>query len=215
MIENKIIVIVDDHGITRKGIVEVLLDTIKDIEIVEFNDEESAINFIQKNNKIHLIISDLQLYFNQKSFNIPQLAKKLNLPHIIHTSFENKVFIEEAIKNNAMGYICKRSETIHLIQGVTKALNGEKYTCPIASASLDRDNLNWEPIKLKLSPTEKEIMQLYVNGMNTESILKTLKISNSTLHTHRRNIFSKNQCNFEQAIESFHLWHGVKANIKK
>jgi len=215
MIENKIIVIVDDHGITRKGMVEVLLDTIKDIDIVEFNDEESAINFIQKNNKIHLIISDLQLYFNQKSFNIPQLAKKLNLPYIIHTSFENKVFIEEAIKNNAMGYICKRSEAIHLIQGVTKALNGEKYTCPIATASLYRENLNWEPIKLKLSPTEEEILQLYVNGMNTESILKTLKISSSTLHTHRRNIFSKNQCNFEQAIESFHLWHGVKANNKE
>ncbi len=215
MIESKIIVIVDDHGITRKGMVEVLLDTIKDIDIVEFNDEESALNFIQKNNQIHLIITDLQLYLNQKSFNIPLLAKKLKLPYIIHTSFENKVFIEEAIKNNAMGYISKRSETMHLIQGVTKALNGEKYTCPIVTASLDRENLNWEPIKLKLSPTEEEILQLYVNGMNTETILKTLKISNNTLHTHRRNIFSKNQCNFEQAIESFHLWHGSKANNKE
>lgn len=210
MIESKIIVIIDDHGITRKGMVDILLDTIKDIDIVEFNEEESALNFIQKNNQIHLIITDLQLYLNQKSFNIPLLAKKLKLPYIIHTSFENKVFIEEAIKNNALGYICKRSEAIHLIQGVTKALNGEKYSCPIATASLDRENLNWEPIKLKLSPTEEEILQLYVNGMNTESILKTLKISKNTLHTHRRNIFSKNLCNFEQAIESFHLWHGAK-----
>lgn len=212
MIESKIIVIVDDHSITRKGMVEVLLDTIKDIHIVEFNDEESAITYIQKKKETHLIITDLQLSLSGKSFNIPELAKKLKIPILIYTSFENKMFVEEALKNNVMGYIYKRSEFSYLVKGVLKALAGERYSCPIAEAVLERESFNWEPKKLKLSKTETQILQLYADGMNTETILKILKISNNTLHAHRRHIFIKNHCNFEQAMQCFNLWHGTKNN---
>lgn len=212
MIESKIITIVDDHSITRKGIVEVLLENIKDIDIHEFNDEEGALNFIQQNITLNLIITDLQLSLDGKSFNIPYLANKLKIPFIVYSSFENKIFIEEAIRNNAMGYICKRSEALHLLNGVTMALNGIHYSCPIATASLERENLYWEPKKLKLSFAEEQILKLYVDGMNTDEVIKHLKISENTLRTHRRHILSKNLCNFEQALYCFNLWNGSKQN---
>ena len=209
MIDSKIIVIVDDHVITRRGMVEVLLDAIKDIDIHEFDTEESGLAFIQKNNSINLIIADLQLSLSAKSFCIPQLAKKIKVPYIIYSSFDNKIFIEEALKNNALGYICKRSESSQLIEGGTKALNGEKFICPIATASLERENLYWTPKPLSLSPSEKQLLKLYAMGMNSKSIIKKLKITENTLRSHRRHILARNSCNFEQAMFSYNEWFGT------
>ncbi len=207
MIENRIILIIDDHHITRRGIHETILDNIKDIELIESESETGAIETIQKNKLINLIVSDLQLTQSGKSFIIPKLANKLKIPFIIFSAFENKIFIEEALKNNALGYIAKRSGSESLIKGINKALNGEKFICKISTDSLEKENLYWTPKPLILSPTEYSIVESYAHGMSTEMIIKKLNFSVNTLRTHRRNILNKNMCTFEQVIYSYNEWH--------
>jgi len=207
MIDNRIILIVDDHNITRRGIYETIFDNIKDIDIIECDCEASAIEKIQKNKFINLIVTDLQLTQTGKSFNIPKLANKLNIPFIIFSAFENKIFIEESLKNNALGYIAKRSGSECLIEGINKAFQGEKYICKISTDSLEKENLYWNPKPLILSPTENFIIESYDHGMSTEMILKKFKFSENTLRTHRRNILNKNMCTFEQVIYSYNEWH--------
>ncbi len=55
MIDNRIILIVNDHKITKRSIYETIFDNIKDIDIVDCDCEDSAIEKIQKNKFINLI----------------------------------------------------------------------------------------------------------------------------------------------------------------
>ncbi|MBE2222229.1 MAG: helix-turn-helix transcriptional regulator [Anaerolineae bacterium] len=65
------------------------------------------------------------------------------------------------------------------------------------------------PIKLVLSPREKEVVRLVIKGFTTQGIAKVLDISPWTVTTHIRRVFSKLDVNSRAEMVACVLKDGV------
>lgn len=57
---------------------------------------------------------------------------------------------------------------------------------------------------MKLSPTEKEVMLLVVQGLSNKEIARELFLSQNTIKTHRKSILQK--YNAKNIAQATHIW---------
>jgi DNA-binding NarL/FixJ family response regulator len=113
------------------------------------------------------------------------------------TMHETEQFIREALKAGVRGYILKTDAGRELIAGVEALLRGEHYfTTHLAAMIYAAEFVGVGRRRTKrgeseLTPREREILQLLVEGRKNRDIGKVLNISVKTAETHRARIMSK------------------------
>jgi two-component system, NarL family, response regulator LiaR len=190
------LLVVDDHGIVRKGICA-LLAQVADMQVVgEASDGETAVAQADAL-KPDVILMDLVMPKMDGVEAIRQiLARQPEIRIIALTSFvaDDKVF--PAIKAGARGYLLKDSEPEELIATIRRVYAGEASLHPsIAMKVLDELS---HPQKYPLTPDplterEVEVLRLVAQGLDNHKIAKELNIGEATVRTHVGNILSKLQ----------------------
>ena len=190
------LLVVDDHGIVRKGICA-LLAQVKDMQVIgEASDGETAVAQADAL-KPDVILMDLVMPKMDGVEAIRQiLAGQPETRIIALTSFvaDDKVF--PAIKAGARGYLLKDSEPEELIATIRRVHAGEASLHPsIAMKVLDELS---HPQKRPLTPDplterEVEVLRLVAQGLDNHKIAKQLNIGEATVRTHVGNILSKLQ----------------------
>ena len=102
---------------------------------------------------------------------------------IFLTSNSDPVLAAEAMSNGASGFLLKSSAGSELILAIEAALKGQSYITPamtgaVISAAGSRS-------KAKLTPRQREVLQLLVNGLTMKAIAKELNVSPSTVAHHK------------------------------
>lgn len=205
--ENRKILIIEDHQLMVLGIEELIINHIKDVEVFSANNEISAQAFIDHINRIDLIICDLQLHESGKSFNIITKANHLKIPIIVFSTFENPLFIEDCKARGILSYVCKRSGDLELLNAIKSGLLGLSSDCQIVSELLKQEILFPKTTKLSLTTTEKMLVKCWSSGMSNSDIIKRFNYNENTLRTHRRHILFNNNCTFEHLLASFNDYH--------
>ncbi|MBI5030971.1 MAG: response regulator transcription factor [Chloroflexi bacterium] len=188
------LLVVDDHGIVRKGICA-LLAQVADMQVVgEASDGESAVAQAEAL-KPDVILMDLVMPKMDGVEAIRQILDRLPQTRIIAlTSFvaDDKVF--PAIKAGALGYLLKDSEPEDLLGTIRRVYAGEPSLPPsIAIKVLDElshpktHSLTPEP----LTEREVEVLRLVAQGRDNREIAHYLGIGQATVRTHLDNILSK------------------------
>jgi DNA-binding NarL/FixJ family response regulator len=124
---------------------------------------------------------------------------KENFPHIpilIQTVFQDDNYIFDAICAGASGYILKSTTPADYLEAITEVRSGGSPITPgIAKKVLElfRNNLTPAvPAKdYNLTPQEKKVLQLLVEGKSYKLIAAELFISHDTVKTHVKNIYPK------------------------
>lgn len=194
LLEKKKIVVVDDHPVCRKGIIQ-LLTMESDLEVCgEAESTDEALEIIDKN-KPDLAIVDLSLK-NSSGIDLIKIAKARfgqHLKMIVISMHEETLLVERAIRAGARGYVTKREAATHLISAVRSVLDGKFY---LSDATKDKtlhsefagENEN---SMFLLSDRELEIFQLIGEGLTTSLIAKNLHLSIKTVEGYRANIRTK------------------------
>jgi len=127
---------------------------------------------------------------------------KNQFPHIkilMQTVFEDNEKIYEAIKAGANGYILKKARPQELIDAIRDAaMEGAPMSPEVARkvlALLKSSGPEPSTRGLDLTPREKEILQLLVDGHSYKSIAELLFISFSTVQSHIKKIYEKMEVN--------------------
>jgi len=94
--------------------------------------------------------------------------------------------ISRALKQGALGYICKDVAPHDLIAAIRTVAAGRKYIPPDIAGILS-EHIGEED----LTPTEQNVLRMIVGGMSNKEIAFALDISENTIKTHNQNIFSK------------------------
>ena len=113
---------------------------------------------------------------------------------LVLTMHRSDEYFFEMLKAGASGYVLKGAETEELIRAVRVVAEGEAFLYPAMARKLIGDYLSRigeEKTMQSLSPREKEILRLLVEGFSNQEIADRLVISPSTVHSHRSNIMSK------------------------
>lgn len=190
------LLVVDDHGIVRKGICA-LLAQVADMQVVgEASDGEAAIAqavALQPD----VILMDLVMPKLDGVEAIRQILARQPAARIIAlTSFiaDDKVF--PAIQAGARGYLLKDSEPEELIATIRRVHAGEAFLHPsIARKVLDELSHPQPrpPTPEPLTEREVQVLRLVARGLDNHTIARELNIGEATVRTHVGNILGKLQ----------------------
>lgn len=191
------VLIAEDHLMVRAGI-RALLEKAGDIHVLgEASNGQEAIDMVVELKPDVLIMDIMMPRMNgiQASENIRDLKLPTNI--LILSMYADPGFVHQALQSGVKGYVLKSSVSDELLRAVHAVAIGQTYlSSPISEIIVEsvlnppaggKDN---DPIS-RLSPREKEIMQLIAEENTSNEIAKLLFISEKTVEKHRARLMEK------------------------
>ena len=191
------VVLAEDHHLMRQGI-HALLERAHDIQVVgEAADGREAIELVQRL-ATDVLVMDIAMP-RLDGIQATQKLRTLGLPTqvVILSMHSDETLVRQALRRGARGYLLKVSATEELLLAIRAAVRGEIYLSPAISASLldelwisQGDCDERRPLDL-LTPREREVLQLIVEGHTNAAIAHELQVSVKTVEKHRGKLMAK------------------------
>ncbi|RPJ27710.1 MAG: DNA-binding response regulator [Chloroflexi bacterium] len=190
------LLIADDHGVLRAGLIA-LLNGEPGMEVVgEADDENSAVSLAVEK-RPDVVLMDLSMPNTggiEATRRIKQLVPEARV--LILTVHEDKSLMQEAIRSGAMGYILKRAVKSELINAIQAVMRGELYLHPAMARLLFMEQQPSSPQTIKfiaeaLTSRETEVLRIIAQGYTNNQAAEMLSISVRTVEYHRGNLTAK------------------------
>ena len=139
--------------------------------------------------KPDLILMDIHMPRLNGLESLNKLQKKVPQTQIIMVSmYKNEEYILRAIRDGAAGYLLKNACPEDLEQAIRTVMRGEPYLDARLSHSFEDYRQSLESIEdplEKLTPRQREVLQLLAQGYSSQQMADTLSISLKTIEAHR------------------------------
>lgn len=189
------VLIADDHGLIRRGII-LLLEGASNIEIIgEAKDGKDALQKV-KLLKPDVLIADISMP-GTSGIELTQNLK-LESPEthvLILSNYFDEEYILESYEAGALGFLPKNADEKLLVSAIERIAAGKLFYAPsvldILGTSVIARRSPGKSLKSWLTEREKEILKELVDGSTNKQIAEKLFISSRTVDAHRRNIMKK------------------------
>ena len=196
MSEKLKLVLVDDQGLCRRGLSE-LLSNCYDFSVLGSTDNVVELRKLLKGEP-DLLILDLRMK-PLDGISLLQLLRSegYTTPAVMLTMSDSGTDLTNAIRAGVRGYLLKDMAPDDVVDAIRRVAAGELVVAPsmtmIMIDMLRGDQSGQDPknsLKL-LTEREREILQLLARGESNKAIANTLKISYDTVKQHVRHILNK------------------------
>jgi NarL family two-component system response regulator LiaR len=184
------VLVVDDHEMVRRGLAA-YLNTHPDILLVgEAGDGLEALELCQQLQP-DVVLMDLMM----PAMGGIEATRRIRAayPHtqvIALTSFQEKKLVEEAIQAGAISYLLKKVTGDDLAAAIRSAHTGQTTLSPeVTQEIIKRDQ--GPRVGEDLTPREREVLALMVDGLTNPEIADRLTISRATASSHVSHILHK------------------------
>ncbi len=212
------IFIIDDHKLFVEGISSLLADE-EHFHVV--GHACSGPEFLKLTN-----IENVDVYLvdiNMPEISGVELTKKIKAIYpeakvLALTMYDDFRYVEEMIRNGADGYILKSANLQELIHAIETVAKGSKYfgekiqeiVYNKLSGKEKQDEIRHSPdTQVNLTRREIEILSLIAQEYTNPQIAEKLFISERTVETHRKNIFSKTKAKSIIGLSKYAIRHGL------
>jgi DNA-binding NarL/FixJ family response regulator len=192
------ILLADDHEVVRRGLCA-LLRAQPDWEVCgEASDGRQAVEKVMEL-KPEVVVLDIGM----PNLNGLEATRQILKAHpqtkvLILTLHDSDQVVQEVLNAGARGFLLKSDAARDLVAAVEALRRGKIYFTPkVASMVLEgylhRDKLPPReiPARGRLTPREREIVQLLAEGKSSKEVAVALGLSVKTAETHRSNIMRK------------------------
>jgi len=208
------VLLADDHPIVRQGLRH-LFDAEPDLKIVgEASDGLQAVQLTEKFKPNVLIVDIMMPGLNGLEVLRRVKDRSPSTCSIVLSMQSADVYVVEALKSGALGYVLKETGPSELINAVQQVIAGKRYLSPMLSERLidvllqTTDGLTRDPYET-LTNREREILQMVAEGMTTSAIAKRLSISPRTAELHRSRMMDKLGLNNQTELIRYALKRGI------
>lgn len=180
------VLIADDHGVVREGLVAMIRRKADMVVIGEASNGREALQ-LWKQHRPAVTLLDLRMPELDGVSVIKEIRALDDKARIIVlTTFDGDEDIYRAIQAGAKGYLLKDAPREALLDCIRRVHSGE--TCiPVHLAAKLADRISGEA----LSAREIEVLQLMAQGKSNKEIGSALFISEGTVKSHGKGIFGK------------------------
>lgn len=188
------ILIADDHSVVRAGL-RALLESRSGWEVcAEASDGRDAIEKASKF-KPDVAILDIGMpLLNGVEATRRIRASSPNTEILILTMHESDELVQQVVEAGARGYVLKDDADRVLLAAVDAARLHKPYFSTRVSTAADSADSPSDPARSsrsRLTPREREILQLLAEGKANKEVASLLNISVNTAEAHRANIMLK------------------------
>lgn len=197
------IMLVDDHPVLRRGIIQ-LIELEDKLEVIcEANNGEQAISSALESEP-DLILLDL----NMKGLNgietlIALKQAGVTSKIVLYTVSDSEADVIQALRAGADGYILKDSEPEELIEHIHRVARGELVlSVPLTQvlAKAFRPAASQDQLLNTMTNRERQIWRYIARGNSNKAIARKLDIAETTVKVHVKNLLRKS--NFKTRIEA-------------
>lgn len=183
------LVVVEDHPVTRMGIIALLGQDERITVVGEAATGEEALEIVETE-RPDVIITDLRLGDGMDGVGVTTTlrARRAAPAVLVLTTYDTDRDIVRAVEAGAAGYLLKDAAPEEIVGAVVRAAAGET----VLSADLaQRVVARLGRTRAELSAREVEILGTVARGLPNREIARELFISEATVKTHLVHIFTK------------------------
>ena len=191
------VLLAEDHTIVRKGL-RSLLDAEPDIEVVG-----EADNGRQAIQQVHDLGPDVVLMdITMPELNGLEATRRIKgqFPQVqvlVLSMHANEQYVFEILRAGASGYLVKQSAVAELVLAIRAVHRGDGFLSPAISRTVIDEYSRRADAKMndtqydRLTPREREVLQLVAEGHSNREIADLLCISIKTVEAHRAHLMDK------------------------
>lgn len=207
------LIVVDDHAIVRRGIVQVLSEH-PDVQIVaEAHDYASLRAELKKHGEPDVLVMDVGL----PGKNGIDILKALREDHprlkvLMVSMYPEDQYAVRAFRAGAFGYLNKASAPEKLLEALSQVIAGKKYVTPeIAQALIENLSAPEDtgPPHEKLSDREFQTLKMIASGQRLADIANALALSPKTVSVYRARILEKMGMSNNAELTHYAIKHGL------
>jgi len=180
------VLLVDDHELFREGL-KLLITGLRDIEVVgEACDGQEAVQKIDEL-KPAVILMDISMPGLNGLTATTRIAKLYPGTRVIMLSMHmDPSFVRQAMAAGASAYLLKGADRRELESAIrTVAAGGQYLSSALGETARTAADATAASGVERLTPRQREVLQLLAEGNNVRAIAARLKVSAKTVETHR------------------------------
>ena len=182
------VAVADDHGVLRDGLAGVIAAQL-DMELVATAADGAEAVAICRSASPDVVLMDLEMPVLDGIEATRQiLVDAPGTAVLVLTSFSDRRRITGALDAGAVGYLLKDASAEEVVRGIRTAAAGGSPLDPRAARSLLEAKNAPDPLA-GISPREREVFALLLDGMPNKLIARRLGISEKTVKSHLTSIF--------------------------
>jgi DNA-binding NarL/FixJ family response regulator len=186
------ILIVDDHALIRDALRGVLKELTQEATVLEAADSRQAMNLIDANPDLHLILLDLNLPDRDGLAVLADLRRHhATISLVVLSASEDRDSILKAIDLGALGFIPKSAPHEVIVNALRLVFSGGVYIPPQALARVEtREAMpvtprsSMSPADCGLTERQMAVLALMMEGKSNKAISRMLDVAEPTVKHH-------------------------------
>lgn len=190
------VLLADDHEMVRAGLRRLLEDQ-PDMEVVgDVGDGRAALTLAMEE-RPDVIVMDIGMPNLNGIDATRQLSAGRSGARVLCLSMHSsKKLIRAMLQAGAAGYLVKGSAPRELVEAVRVVASGKTYISPavagdVVDGFVRNQSAPDESAFARLTPREREVLQLIAEGLNSKKVASRLGVSQNTALAHRQHIMEK------------------------
>ena len=205
------VLLADDHKIVIEGLKNLLKD---EFEIVGSVEDGRAL--VEQAASFHpdVIVADIsipQLNGIEAARHIKKKDETIKI--VFLTMHPDATYAANAFEAGASGFVVKHSASSELIKAIHEAIKGRTYVTPLIAGDLIRSYQQGgapkNSLSKKISPRQREILQLLAEGKTAKEIASILYISTRTVEFHKYKMMEQLKIKTSAELVQYAIKHGT------
>jgi DNA-binding NarL/FixJ family response regulator len=205
------ILIADDHAVVRRGLREILADSLPDAGFSEACNGDEVLGELSKST-IALLVLDINMP-GRSGMDVLRDVKQTypRLPVIILSVHSEEQYGMRCLRAGAAAYITKESASDELAIATRKILDGGHHISASLAEKLisTLDEKRDKPLHELLSDREHEVMKMIAAGVHLTEIGEKLHVSVKTISSYRARIMEKMQMTTNAELTRYAMTHSL------
>ncbi len=201
------ILLADDHSIVAQSLARLLKDSFDVVEIVRDGAAmvEAALRLVPD-----VIVCDMSMPTMGGMEALRRL--KISRPDfrlIFLTQHSEPALAAEAIRAGACGYVLKEASGEELINAIQTVLDGRVYLSSQIDAAVQKELASPQSKSGRLTPRQREVLQLIVAGKQMKEIAAALRLSRRTVEGHKYDMMEHLGIDSTAGLVRYAVQHGL------
>jgi DNA-binding NarL/FixJ family response regulator len=122
-------------------------------------------------------------------------------------------YAANAFEAGASGFVLKHSASSELITAIHEAIKGRTYVTPLIAGDLihtyQKGEAPEKELFKKISPRQREVLQLLAEGKTAKEIASILNISTRTVEFHKYKMMEQHKISTSAELVHYAIKHGI------